>query len=441
MTAMIRPTLKKRFLDRSIFLKILSVIILSAVIVNIIVTIFFYTLIFEPMHGINRFVFKCANYIMEDVEDELSPSLADELANRFEIDYRLESGKGLITSNDRIPPLNEIKLQKEIVESNQTLGYHDGKLYLILYREHGTYIVIPKFFFDMKTPEVWILSVLLLLSVIFFAVYYTLKSLLSPIHQLREGVEQVKEGNFDYQLAVGGEDELGSLKAAFNDMSQRIKGLLYSKEQLILNVSHELRSPLTRMKLATEFLPDHSKKESILSDIQLMESMVAELLESAKLEQEGANLQKERVKVTELLEEVCRKFSGITPAVECDYPDPSLEMTVDRVRIQTVLKNLVENAMKYAHRSSEPVKISAKKSNDRIEVEISDSGEGIPEKDLPYIFEPFYRVDKSRSKETGGYGLGLSICKQIVEAHQGTIEIHSEPGRGTRVRFCLPAGS
>ncbi len=431
--------IKQRYLDCPIFLKILSVIILSALIVNIVVTIFFNALVFSPVKSVNKFVFKCANYIMDDLEASFSVDKGPSIAEGFGLEYRHEyKGKEVIASTDKIPALSEIRIQKVIDKSNQHLGFHKGKLFLILNRDSGTYILVPKFYLDSMSPEIWIIVVLLLLTIIFFAIYYSIKRLLSPIHELREGVDQLKSGNFDYSLKVTCKDELGNLTTAFNTMTGQVKNLLYSKEQLLLNVSHELRSPLTRMKLSMEFIPDNSRKSDLLNDISLMEAMVTELLETAKLDKEKGALLKQESNLTELITEVCQQLSGITPGVSCAYPPEPIILPVDTTRIRTVLKNILENALKYSVDSSQPVSLSVSKTANVVVMEISDSGEGIPEKDLPYVFEPFYRVDKSRSKETGGYGLGLSMCKQIIEAHQGKIKLTSTLGQGTTVTIKLP---
>lgn len=430
--------LKQRFLDRSIFLKILSVIILSAIIVNVVVTIFFNILIFTPVKGINQFVFKCANYILDDLETSFDTEKAQAIAEDFGLDYRHEFEGKVTASSNQIPGFDEIHVQKVIKKSNQYLGFHKGKIYLILKRDFGTYIVIPKFYLDSTSPEIWIIGVMLLLSIIFIGIYHSLKKLLSPVHDLREGVEQVIDGNFDYRLDVKSEDELGKLTSAFNNMAGRVKGLLYSKEQLLLNVSHELRSPLTRMKLALEFLPDDSKKADILNDVQLMESMVSELLESAKLEKESDHLNLEKASLNKIIDEVCNKISQSPTGIVCQRLEDDAYLEVDRSRFKTVIKNLLENALKYSKDSQDPVTMMVSKTDKSVVMEIKDSGEGIPEKDLPFVFEPFYRVDKSRSKETGGYGLGLSICKQIIEAHKGEISICSNLGKGTTVTIEMP---
>ncbi|MBU2515485.1 HAMP domain-containing histidine kinase [bacterium] len=435
---MILVHIKQKYLDSSIFLKILSVIILSALIVNIVVTIFFNVLIFTPVKSVNQFVFKCANYVMDDLESSMSTEKGSAIAADFGLEYRHEFNGRVTASTNRIPALSEITIQKVIDKSNQFLGFHEGKLFLILKRDSGTYILVPKFYLDSMSPEIWIIIVLLLLSIIFFAIYHSLKKLLSPIHELKEGVDQLKGGNFDYSLKVTSKDELGNLTAAFNKMTRQVKDLLFSKEQLLLNVSHELRSPLTRMKLIMEFIPENTRKTDLLNDISLMEAMVTELLETAKLDNINGDLTRQKTDLIPLITDVYGNLRHISPGINCIYPLEPVMLPMDAAKIRTVLKNILENALKYSIESRQPVSLSVSKSTQVVTMEISDSGEGIPEKDLPHIFEPFYRVDKSRSKETGGYGLGLAICKQIVDAHQGKISIKSIPGQGTTVTIELP---
>jgi len=114
---------------------------------------------------------------------------------------------------------------------------------------------------------------------------------------------------------------------------------------------------------------------------------------------------------------------------------------LDRKRMKTVIKNVVDNALKYSNPVGEPVRIEVFRRSEYVVVQVRDMGCGIPAEDLPHVFEPFYRVDRSRSKQTGGYGLGLGICKVIMEAHMGSITVESEPGHGTTVSMLLPEGT
>ena len=228
-------------------------------------------------------------------------------------------------------------------------------------------------------------------------------------------------------------DELGELVNSFNEMIRRIKKMLHARKQLLLDVSHELRSPLTRVNVALEFLEESSAKQNICEDISEMETMITELLETERLDSKHGGLDLKKVNLKELIDDVCPDFSNQKPGVKMlSFPD-SIFLNVDPKGIRMLFNNVIANALKYSPSDGYPVEISLREKQDEIIIAIQDFGEGIPEMELPFVFEPFYRVDKSRSKETGGYGLGMSLSKKIMEAHGGTIELSSRLSVGTTV--------
>ena len=147
----------------------------------------------------------------------------------------------------------------------------------------------------------------------------------------------------------------------------------------------------------------------------------------------------EHVGLADLLKIVLSEFEHRPPGVRIDDIPGEIVVKIDPEQIKTVFNNILTNAVKYSNPDSEPVRISVKRRPPNIIVQIADNGIGIPQDELPFIFEPFYRVDKSRTKDTGGYGLGLSLCKTIMEAHGGRIEIDSIPNVGTTVTLVFPA--
>jgi signal transduction histidine kinase len=233
-------------------------------------------------------------------------------------------------------------------------------------------------------------------------------------------------------------DELKDLAEAFNDMTDRIRGMLHTKEQLLLDVSHELRSPLTRVKVALEFLPEGKARDSIAGDISEMEKMINDILETARMHHLHGELKLQQTNLAKLLQEILPDFEKQLPAVQVDEFSDALVINIDPGQIKTVLKNIISNAIKFSNAASDPVRITVNQQSHYTVVQIADSGIGIPSEELSFIFEPFYRVDKSRSKETGGYGLGLSLCKTIMDAHDGKIEVTSKADEGTTVSLFFP---
>ena len=278
-----------------------------------------------------------------------------------------------------------------------------------------------------------VIILFILLTLVFVCAFLSIRWILKPIKWLTEGVEQVSKGNLNYQVPIREMDELGELAESFNSMTRRIAEMIHAKEQLLLDVSHELRSPLTRIKVALEFVLDGNTKKSIGEDLSEVEKMIVEILETERLNSNYGKLYLKKANVSGIIKEVLQDFQNRSPGVKLTSVPKGVFLNIDIDRIKIVLKNVIENSLKYSKSESQPVEISIDEEEKSVVIRIKDYGSGIPKEELPYIFEPFYRIDKSRSKETGGYGLGMSLCKKIMEAHGGTIEINSELNIGTTV--------
>jgi signal transduction histidine kinase len=268
--------------------------------------------------------------------------------------------------------------------------------------------------------------------------YFAVRWLFRPLRWLDDGVVQLAQGNFDHQVPVRKNDELGELAVAFNNMSAKVQEMMRSKEQLLLDVSHELRTPVTRMKLALEFVEDKNSRAKIQSDLHEMEAMISELLESARLTTDYGTLNMLHINIVPLIEKMIKSYNDVPPGIRAIGEWPATYLNIDEERIKTVFSNIFENAVKYSGHQTQPVEIWMHRVNSQWNVHIRDYGHGIPQRDLAHIFEPFYRVDKSRSSATGGYGLGLSMCKKIMNAHGGDITVQSEMGTYTEFSLTFP---
>ncbi len=247
----------------------------------------------------------------------------------------------------------------------------------------------------------------------------------------------ISKGDLDHIVPVKTDDELGTLSKAFNDMTSRIRSILKTKEQLLLDVSHELRSPLTRMKVSFEFLDDGDIKNSLKDDLVEMEKMVTEILETARLRDKSGQMNKKPHDIVKILYETAESFMGMKPGLNLKCSSDQIIFSFDEDRIETVIRNILSNAFKFSGKNSPPVDLSIIEKKGHISITIKDSGIGIPAEALPHLFEPFYRVDSSRTKEISGYGLGLGLCKTIMDAHGGSIRIESND-QGTNVFLMLP---
>jgi signal transduction histidine kinase len=266
--------------------------------------------------------------------------------------------------------------------------------------------------------------------------YFFLRRIMNPLRPLREGVEALGTGRLDHRIPPSGRDEFRDLGDAFNLMAARLSGLLTSKEQLLLDVSHELRTPLTRLKVQLEMVPDQEIRQSLHADVAEMEAMIAAILEEARMRSTTEALAPHPTDMAALLEAVVKEFENRPPGVVCGPLTPSTLM-VDGDKMRTVVRNLIDNAIKHTPADGPPVAVSLIPDEAQVAIVVEDRGMGIAAEALPRLFEPFYRADASRSRKTGGFGLGLSICKAIIDAHHGRIHIDSKPGKGTRVTITL----
>jgi signal transduction histidine kinase len=283
-----------------------------------------------------------------------------------------------------------------------------------------------------------VVILLSLLTLIFIGAFLSIRWIMQPVRWLGEGVREVGRGNLKHRVPLKRSDELRELAEAFNDMTDRIRAMMHAKEQLLLDVSHELRSPLTRVKVALEFLPEGKARDSIANDICEMEKMINAILETARRHHLHGDLKLRPTDLVSLLGEILPDYQNQPPGVRLEAFPQTLLVNADPEQVKTVFRNILANGIKFSVADSDPVRISLKSQPRQTVIEIVDNGIGIPAEELAFIFEPFYRVDKSRSKTTGGYGLGLSLCKTIMEAHNGKIEIASKPGEGTTVSLYFP---
>jgi signal transduction histidine kinase len=274
------------------------------------------------------------------------------------------------------------------------------------------------------------LGLLLVMGAVVLIAHAVLRRLLLPLRALSEGVARLSSGQLDVVVPISTRDEFSRLTEAFNQMVRRVAEMIRARDQLLMDVSHELRSPVTRMKVALELLPNDDQRTRMAGDIVEMERLIAELLEFERL-RDGRAIRTARRDLVPLLRDVANDFQNRPPGVRIFSNTAGIHADIDEEKIRTVLRNLLENAAKYSLPASSPVEISASETAETVVIRITDDGIGIPDSDLQRVFEPFFRVDRSRSKSTGGYGLGLSICKRVMEAHGGSIAVERPPSRGT----------
>jgi signal transduction histidine kinase len=268
-----------------------------------------------------------------------------------------------------------------------------------------------------------------------------------PLVRMKEATEALNGGTHEVAFSTDRKDELGELATAITRLSQDLKRVKNERNEFLASISHELRTPLTYLKGYADIIGRGNVPEGdraryiriIQEETAHLSGLVQGLFELAKIDQNEFTVEKEKIMFDNLIQKVVER---IYPAVEegeiefsYNCPD-DVVIAVDPERIQQVLLNILDNAIKYTPRGN-PVHLEVFQDDSEVLIVISDSGEGIAEEDLKYIFERLYRAEKSRSRSKGGSGLGLTIAKEIVALHNGSMEVESNIGEGTRFKITL----
>lgn len=262
-----------------------------------------------------------------------------------------------------------------------------------------------------------------------------------PVLRMKKATEQLSRGNHKVGLYTHRKDELGELATSITRLSDDLEHLKNERNEFLGNISHELRTPLTYLKgytdiIGRENIPVEERNKYIKiiqEETAHLTELIKNLFELAKIDQNEFAIKKEKVIFGDLAETV---LARIRPALDekniklSFYCPDNLTAFLDSERIQQVLLNILDNAIKHTPRGSD-IRMEVTQKNNEILTAISDTGQGIPKEDVPYIFERLYRAEKSRSRASGGSGLGLTIAKEIVELHGGEIGVESTSGKGT----------
>jgi two-component system sensor histidine kinase BaeS len=283
------------------------------------------------------------------------------------------------------------------------------------------------------------------------------RSITDPIQELRRVVSRIAAGDLSQRVRVRSHDEVGALSADINRMAAQLEGDVNElrrqeglRRDLVANVSHDLATPLTGIQGFTEALMDGivsgdtERQElygSIYREVHRLRRLVGDLQDLSSLENGMGHIEPQPLRLNELLEEAltvehveaAERDVALIREIPADLPS----VLADGGRITQVLLNLLDNALRFTP-SGGAITVRARSVADAVEVTVADTGAGIPAAELPQVFERFYRVDRSRSRETGGGGLGLAIVKAIVVAHRGQITATSVVGEGTQMTFTLP---
>jgi signal transduction histidine kinase len=368
----------------------------------------------------------------------------------------------LDSESDRVIPLfgddpRHPSRQKPFSVAEIRIGEQQGGyLYVILGGElYDSALAMVRDSYIVRTSAM-ILSLIILITAVTGLILFSV--LTRRLRVLTQTVHEYEHGNLETRIDIHSRDEIGQLAMAFNQMADTIKANMSEikknddlRRELIANVSHDLRSPLASMQgyLETILMKSDSLTEDeqnhylqiVLKNTTKLNNLVYELLELSKLDARQIKPNPESFSLSELIQDVVLKFK---PAAEeqkvklINTPPENLSVVwADVGLIERALSNLIENAVQHTPENG-TIRIDLAESEEMVSIDVSDSGVGISKENLPYIFDRFFKSDKSRSSE--GTGLGLAITKKIIELHQGDLHVHSSPGEGTTFSFSLPKG-
>ncbi len=273
----------------------------------------------------------------------------------------------------------------------------------------------------------WItLATLLLITAL---AYKLVRRMLRPLDDIGAGVARFGRGEFDPPIPIRRQDELGDLAERINRMAASLHGKLDAKRALLLAISHELRSPLTRARVNAELVQEGEHRSALLRDLAEMRDLITELLESERLAVGHAALHTEPVDLSALVRElVAAQFADAKLDAQLDESIGPVQ--VDPMRVRLLLRNLIDNALRHSNGAPRPPVVTLTSvASGQVQLSVRDFGPGVAEEHLAHLAEPFYRADSARQRATGGFGLGLHLCQLVAQAHGGELRIRrAEPG-------------
>ncbi len=304
--------------------------------------------------------------------------------------------------------------------------------------------------FSQAIGRFLIWGALLAVAIALLFTFFLSRRISTPVKVLTLAARQLGQGDLSQRVQLKDKGEMGELAQAFNSMASDLERAEQLRRSMTADVAHELRTPLSNLKGYLEAVrdgvkqPDSETIRSLEEEATLLSRLIDDLQELSLAEAGALKLNRQSKNIGELIQKTAASVQAQAAtkgvSIASDLPDKLPLVNIDSQRIGQVLRNLLENAIVHTGKG-DSITVAARQWGSWVEVSVTDTGEGIPPEDLPNIFERFYRVDKSRTRATGGSGLGLTIARRLVEAHGGKINARSEPGKGSCFSFTLPVAA
>lgn len=397
-------------------------------------------------------------YVLDDIGNPPRIERAIAITEKVPVDIRIVGPDINWASDDEFPQISELTFGSGQIISDTAgswLGTLDGasfaeldqRRYLRIGRgDHSIIVSTPRISDPVTRRSLTPIIVGIGLSLVLLA-YLAVRWLFRPVAAIRHGAELVGQGHFDHRITDVRQDQLGDLARDINAMAADVQGMLDAKRQLLLGISHELRSPLSRMRLAIELMdaPESSSDSSgdaagMQSDVAEMERVIVTLIEAERLNSRHATLHRTDCNMRHLVANLIDDFfERDRERIEVEFTGVQRPVEIDEVRIILLLKNLLSNALRYSTDDAGSVRLSVEVLPHELVLAVQDRGPGIPEAQREYIGEPFFRGDPSRTRQTGGSGLGLYLATLVAKAHGGSLTLDQEYRDGARFVVRMPA--
>ncbi len=429
----------KKILPKRLFYRSLLIVAAPIILLQIIITVvFFDSLWIKANKGMTRSLVSEVKTLYEIYQSDQTPKqeILDIYNKNFDFVVRLKENEIFPTEiPERWYSPMDRSLRRELKSAFtnsywfDTTSYKEVVYLKIKYKNGFLQIFFPK---DKIAPSsarifaLWITFPGLLL--IFIAIVF-LKNQTRPIVSLAKAAEKFGKGEYIKEFRPSGAREIRQAAYEFDKMRKRISVHLNQRSEMLSGISHDLRTPLTRLKLQLALLKQQDLAKKMSDDIEEMERMLNEYLEFSRHQK---NEETETIDLNNLIKDVVQKYQG----KEIDTSlDENQKINMRPNSIKRCLFNLIDNGLSYGKK----VNVLTKKTVNNAIIMVDDNGPGIPEKEYQNVMKPFYRIDKSRGQNTSGVGLGLSIANDIIRSHGGTISFEKSPLKGLRVKVSLPS--
>ena len=450
--------MKMRNIFQSLSLKLTVVFMLTAFAYLFLLTIGVRQIILddEVRETLDYYQSSYLENVLEDLQYPPTQARAEQLVSSMPFDMKIIGSDIDWSSHQEFPNLDVLSFEsrnwdliqiKTDIEISQDTYIEGGEFARYMNRSflkvpYGDYIVVlvnPKMSQAVHTTflfETFLAISLLILLIAFLVV----QKMISPIQTIQDGTTRIGSGELQHRITIKQKDELGILAKEINLLAKNVQDMLEAKQRLNLGVSHELRSPITRARLQIEMLEQSQHKEELLNEINAMETIISNLLDSEAINYGHKKLDLKTFHIESKIKALISKapyLENIQTSISSDINN--LEIEADEVLFEVMLKNVLENASRFTPSNRALIELTLEEINSQsIHITIRDFGPGFNKDDLEKVTEPFFRTSQSRSRESGGFGLGLYLSKQIVLAHAGFLKIKNHPDQGAVVSVELP---